>query len=672
MTPRTIGKRTLAGAAAAVVLIPATFLSLQVATAKEKPEPPIDPTAYVGGPQIIPATGEPDNVLRGAVFDDANKDSIRQPREKGIEGVAVSNGRDVVLTDRLGHYKLTVDDGDTVFITKPARWDTPVDKTNFAQFHYHHSPDGTEQNLRFGGLEPTGPLPKAINFPLAKNKASAGNVTCGILGDVQTYSNQEISFARTGLVRDLSQREDLDACGLLLLGDVAGDDLGMYPRLKENLSAAGAPIRAVPGNHDYDIDATSDEWSFDTFRQHVGPTNFSYDVGQLHIIGLDNVRYPCTPADNEDGKHSFCNDPENKPAYNGKLGEETLGWIEADLKNVPMDKRVVIATHIPLVSHADMTSPKHQTDDVLKLYELLEGREALSLSGHTHSLENLTAGSSFGPWKEAVGVGSIPFDHIVAGAPSGDWYSGDINLDGVPNGIQRDGALPGFLTLETDGASYVDTFHATGRDDDQMALAVNSPHFRDWFQTLMDWRADTPYSDTDAVPPVALGDLGDPGMVTPPDLADGTWLTANIWNGTKESSVSVSIDGGAPVSATHTQPATGEGQLSGAEYADPYAAIRQLQVARFAFESTSGNPEAQGFSLYAGSQYGPSAPRPGNNIAQTMSHMWRFELPGDLEVGVHTADITTTDRHGRTFTETLVFEVVEERPQQNFRSEVFD
>lgn len=670
MTPRKLGKRTLTGAIAAVVLIPATFISLQGATAEE-PKETIDPTAYVGGPQIVPASGQPGNVLSGVVFDDRNKDSVRQTSEKGIKGVAVSNGRDVVLTGKDGSYELEVNDGDTVFITKPAGWDTPVDESNFAQFHYNHAPEGTPQKLRFGGLAPTGPLPDAVNFPLAQNEASADDVTCGVLGDVQTYSNQEISFARTGLVRDLSQREDLDACGLLLLGDVAGDDLGLYPRLKQNLAAADIPIRAVPGNHDYDMDATSHEWSFDTYRHHMGPTNFSYDVGELHVIGLNNVRFPCTPEDNADGKHGFCNNPKGAPTYNGVFGEETLAWVEADLKNVPKDKRIVIATHIPLVSHADMTSTKHQTDDVLKLYKLLEGREALAVSGHTHSLENLTAGSSFGPWKAAVGVESLPFDHIVAGAPSGDWYSGDINLDGVPNAIQRDGALPGFLTLETDGASYVDTFHATGRDGDQMGLAVNSPHFRNWFQTLMDWRAKTPVTNTEAVPPVALGDLGDPGMVTPSDLANGTWLTANIWNGTKESSVSVSINGGAPAAATHTQPATGEGMLRGAEYADPYAAIRQLQVARFGFQSTSGNPEAQGFSLYSGRQYGPSAPRPGNNVAQTMSHLWRFDLPKDLGLGVHTAEVTTTDRHGRTFTETLVFEVVEERPKQNFRSEVF-
>jgi hypothetical protein len=98
---------------------------------------------------------------------------------------------------------------------------------------------------------------------------------------------------------------------------VAGDDLGLYPRIKEVMSLADIPVRAVPGNHDIDFDAKDDEHSFDTYKREIGPEYYSYDVGDTHFVGLDNVKYPCTSADNADGDHAFCNDPGNHPTYTG-------------------------------------------------------------------------------------------------------------------------------------------------------------------------------------------------------------------------------------------------------------------------------------------------------------------------------------------------------------------
>ena len=40
-------------------------------------------------------------------------------------------------------------------------------------------------------------------------------------------------------------------------------------------------------------------------------------------------------------------------------------------------------------------------------------------------------------------------------------------------------------------------------------------------------------------------------------------------------------------------------------------------------------------------------------------HLWRFDLPSDLAVGAHTAEVTATDVYGREFVQTLEFEVTE-------------
>lgn len=636
----------------------------------------VDPTSYRGGPQVIrDGSGGTSDQLDGVVFEDQNRNSVRDPGERGIQDVAVSNGREVVRTDREGRYTVQVGDKDTVFISKPAGWNTPVNEVNAAQFYYHHAPRGThEQQLRFGGLKPTGDLPDAVNFPLAANpSAQRGDTKCLVLGDVQTYSHNEISHARNGAMRDIAGVEGADDCGVLMVGDIAGDDLGLYPRLQQNLSVMGKVLHGLPGNHDYDIDATNTEWAFDTYRQAWGPENYSYEVGDVHILALNNVKYPCTPDMNTDGTRPHCADPAGTPNYSGQLGAETLEWIRQDLARVPRDTRIVIATHIPMVSHADAGSTKHQTQDLLQLIDILDGRPTLTLSGHTHSLENMVAGDSLAEWSGAVGLETLPFRNIVVGAVSGDWYSGDLNVDGVPNALQRDGALPGYFTLDLGRQTETANFHATGRPGDQMGLGLNTPHWRAWAQSLLDWRTANPVRNTDAVPPASVGDLGDQNMVSRADLREGSWLTANVWNSTTDSKVTVSINGADPVAAELSQPARGEEVRRGVEWADPYATTRQLTVARFAYESTSGDLDGQGFNLYADTQFGPSAPRPGNNVAVTMTHLWRAPLVADLPSGVHRADWMWTDRDGREHTETMVFEVVDERPEQwNFREQLFE
>jgi hypothetical protein len=76
----------------------------------------------------------------------------------------VSNGREVVKTDKQDFYQLPAYDGMSVFVTKPADYKVPVDEYKIPQFSYHHMPDGSPE-LRFGGLKATGALPEAVNFP---------------------------------------------------------------------------------------------------------------------------------------------------------------------------------------------------------------------------------------------------------------------------------------------------------------------------------------------------------------------------------------------------------------------------------------------------------------------------------------------------------------------------
>ena len=46
------------------------------------------------------------STVSGWVYEDSNGNSVKEKREKGVANVAVSNGVEVVLTDKNGRYTL--------------------------------------------------------------------------------------------------------------------------------------------------------------------------------------------------------------------------------------------------------------------------------------------------------------------------------------------------------------------------------------------------------------------------------------------------------------------------------------------------------------------------------------------------------------------------------------
>ena len=599
-----------------------TAAAATIATANATEDRSWNDTAFRGHIEVIREAPADPAVLNGTVFVDRDRDSRNDRSERGLAGVEVSNGREVVTTDRHGRYRLPVHDNMTVFITQPAGYQVPVDEFNVAQFHYNHLPAGSPP-LRYGGIAPTGPIPSAVNFPLVQSRLTASSEQhCVMAGDLQTYDKTEVEYARKGAINDLAKRDDYQGCGSLFIGDVVGDDLSLYPDVKELTSRTNGPARFLPGNHDLDFDAKTAEHSFDTFRAQLAPAYYSYDVGDVHVLALNTVRYPCTPdVDNADGHRPECDDPVNRPRYNGRLDDDQLAWLERDLAKVDDDKLVVVAGHIGLLNYADEGSHIHQVDQVREVYDLLRGRKAVAVAGHSHSVENLRKGDSMQGWRDLFGVDGLPFPHLTAGAISGDWYSGEVTEDGYPTALQRDGGRPGVVTLDIRGNRFTERFTVTGeRDRVQTQLGVNSPTYREWFEARNAWN-DNPVGPAP--------ELGDPLVVDRADLAGKTWLTTNFWMGATGSTVQVRIDGGPTRPAVRTQPMRGEDQLVGAEWSDPHAAAQQLVH--------------------------------GGSVADRTMHLWRFELPATLSTGTHRATVTATDSHGRKFTDVLTFRVVEQR-----------
>lgn len=617
-TPRAARARSSLRTTLSVSLATAVAGSLTLVPATVSAAPS-EGDAYRGEIEVVSGEeGSAGDSVTGTVFVDDDRNSANDGGEEGLADVTVTNGRDVVRTDSEGRYELPAFDNMTVSITQPSGYQVPMDEHNVPQFHYNHLPEGSP-DLEYGGIEPTGPLPEEINFPVAESQETADAAqNCVIAGDLQVTDEDEIEYARAGAINDLSERDDYAGCGSLFVGDVANNDLSLYPAVKELLAETNGPARFLPGNHDIDFDSPSPEHAFDTFREHLAPEYYSYDVGDMHFVALNNVDYPCTPGDDSpEGVEEHCADPEGDPQYNGRISDEQMEWLEQDLANVPDDKLIVVAGHIGLVNYADEGEFQHQVDQTAQVHELLEGREAVAVSGHSHSVENMEPGDDAEGWREVLGVEGLPFQHITAGAISGDWYSGEVGEDGYPTALGRDGGRPGVVTLDVQGNQFQERFTVTGESDDvQTQLGINSPTYREWYEEWSEQPGEAP-------------EPADPLVVDREDLTGETWLTSNFFFGSTGAEVEVSIDGESAEAAERTQQMQGEAQNVGAEYSDPYAASQQLVH--------------------------------GGSLADRAMHLWRFQLPEDLDSGEHTADVTATDAHGREFTDTLEFEVVEER-----------
>ncbi|TJY72345.1 phosphoesterase [Arthrobacter sp. CAU 1506] len=558
-------------------------------------------SAYRGGIDVVSGSDPDQQTLDGTVFDDKNKNSKQDVNESGVRGVTVSNGRDVVTTDSHGRYQLPVFDNMTVFVTQPRGYQVPVDEDNVAQFFYNHLPEGSP-DLKFGGIQPTGALPDKVNFPLVKSQLTQSpEQHCAFGADVQTYNQEEVEFARNGVFTDLAGRIDYAGCGALFIGDIVGDDLSLFEQTRELTGMLNGPARFLPGNHDLDFDALDGEHEFDTYRSQFGPEYYSYDAGKAHVVALSNIEYPTTI-------------PAKKSNYTYSLGERQLEWLRADIAKVPKDRVIVLAGHSPLLEF--FYSDSHTMKQLEEVYGILEGREVVSLGGHTHMAENLREGDLMAGWRDEVGDAGLPFTHLTVPAVSGHWYGGRVLGEGYPTAVQRDGTPPGVLTLDIKNTEVKERFTIRGGDEtQQMALGLNTPAYRTW------------YAEHVTKPRGTAPALENPLQVSREELADHTWLTTNFWMGSTGSTVKVTLDGGDTTEAVRTQQMQGETPLIGAEWSDPTAIQEQFVH--------------------------------GGGLADRSMHLWRLELPADLAVGKHTAEVTATDVHGREFTETLTFDVVE-------------
>ena len=396
--------------------------------------------------------------LSGVVFDDRNGDGRRQSGEPGLPGVALSDGRALVVTDAAGRYRIDPAPGSTVFVIKPAGWRLPGDDPA-RPGAWRHVPPRARIAPKYGGIRGASWSP-AFDIGLRRAPAAAGPLSVRVFADPQPKSAVDVDYYGRDIV-DSVLAEPAAAPGARLpppqlgasLGDIVNDDLSLYPAMNAQTRRIGVPWLHVPGNHDLDFDVARDEDSLLTWRRTFGPDTFAWEEPQATFIGLDDVVYRPGPP----------------RGYIGGFREEQFAFLQAYLPRVPKARLLVLMVHIPLFE-SEPGKDSFRDADRERLFALLRDfPHVLVLSGHMHTQQHWRHDAATG-WR-----GAAPLHEYNVGAACGAYWSGVKDAAGIPDATMPDGTPNGYASLVVGaGGTYALRWHAARAAGDP-AIGLHAP-----------------------------------------------------------------------------------------------------------------------------------------------------------------------------------------------------
>jgi hypothetical protein len=246
---------------------------------------------YPGDEEVQPASG---STVYGKVSCEG----------KGLPGVVVSDGIDVVKTDSKGVYQLKSKKyHGYVFVSTPSGYE-PITNGILPKFH---------ALLKSGAT-----VAERVDFQLKKVDGQE-NHRMLMLGDIHladraSETNDRTQFAN--FVKDVNKTisETSGKVYALTLGDMTWDLYWLVKKYSfpEYLTDAagstgikGTILYHTIGNHDHSMYYMGDFDTVKEYKEYIGPTYYSFNIGKVHYVVLDDVE--CTNSKpSEDEKHNPC------------------------------------------------------------------------------------------------------------------------------------------------------------------------------------------------------------------------------------------------------------------------------------------------------------------------------------------------------------------------------
>lgn len=370
-----------------------------------------------------------------------------------VQGVVVSDGVEVSVTDERGIYQLQSEKKwGYVFISVPSGYEVPAEGV-LPQFYQMMKGDAaTTERVDFSLTEVEGQDSYKV-FMLGDMHLA--NRT-GDLGQFMDFTEDLNSY------RALHQHEKMYA---ITLGDMTWD-LYWYSNsyaLPEYLNTINNQVKGLQifhtiGNHDYDYKATSDEEAGSRFMDYIAPTYYSFNIGKVHYVVLDDI-----DCSNYDGTTSRD--------YEKRVSAEQLSWLSKDLAYVDKSTPLVVVMHAQLFypSQTEGFKIDHDVLNTTQLLDVLDGYKVHFVTGHTHLSFNVT------PEDDVTG-GREVYEHNAGAICASWWWSGYLT-PGVH--ISPDGTPGGYSVWDVNGTDIEWIYKATGWTEDYQfrSYDLNNVHF---------------------------------------------------------------------------------------------------------------------------------------------------------------------------------------------------
>ncbi|MDR2448673.1 MAG: calcineurin-like phosphoesterase family protein [Prevotellaceae bacterium] len=427
----------------------------------------------------------------------------------GIPGVVVSDGYEVTVTDNDGVYYLASEKKTGyVFISVPRGYEV-TNTVNAPQFFE-----------RLGGIN----VVDRRDFSLLQVDNDSHILLAMPDMHLANRNNDLSQFGQ--FLEDVNTLiTDYTAAGKKVYGLTLGDqtwDLYWYENLFNLVSYVpwmnqiNCTVFNTMGNHDNDPYCANDWTAEQAYRDVLGPTWYSFNLGKVHYVVLDNMEY--TNAGGASGKVGDRN-------YNNKIITDQIEWLKKDLatitdKNTP----VVVAMHVPLYKMPDINnSVSVNLVNTQEFVDCLAGFTNVHvLSGHTHVNYSVVPSTSL-------------MEHNIAAVCATWWWTGKSGYAG--NHICKDGSVGGYAVWEINDANLEWYYKSIGYDKNYQ--------FRTYDLNTILITADKYASSANATNAEKLA--GYAGIYASP--SGNNEVLINVWGYDKDWTVEVS-EGAAPLTVT--------------------------------------------------------------------------------------------------------------------------
>lgn len=384
-----------------------------------------------------------------------------------VKDVVVTDGFSCTLTDGNGVYQLVRHKmAKFVYYSTPSVYKIAVDGDNYPRF-----------------FEQLNAIERKIRKDFVLDKITVEHeFTLFCVADPQCRTPNEVSRYRTETLADIDGVvSNYSNVYSMTLGDIIFDVPALWNDMKASMANQRIPFFQTIGNHDHLATAPNDAVAVENFQSFFGPTDYSFNRGDVHIISMDNVIYT------------------GNQVYTGGFSADQWKWLQEDLSYVPKDKMVILNVHIPVRSGGQYDHREYR-QEVLNL--LATYAEAHIMVGHTHYQTN---------YLHQVG-GKVVYEH-VHGAASGAWWNSTLCADGTPNG---------YAIYEISGNTMKNwLYKSTGYSVDFQIRAYDATHVFGPANKYTYW-------------------FGAPANL---NLAEEGWIVANVWNADPGWNVALYQDG---------------------------------------------------------------------------------------------------------------------------------